>query len=290
MPEVVYLNGLLLPKDKAFISVDDYGFLSGAGLFETMRSYNGRIFLLEEHLDRLLRSAPRLGLAGKLDKEELTRACRDTLKANNLQDARLRLTVSMGEAGLFPGIISRPTMLVTVSRYIPLPEEKYEQGFKAAAASFRRFSGATLAGIKSISYLPNLLARREAKAAGYDEAFFLNEGGCISEGSISNIFFVTSQDKLVTPPLVCGPLPGVTRAVVFELTAGMGLEILEDEVGLEDLSHFKEAFLTNSVAEVMPLVEVWDGEKTIIISTGKPGEITLKLMVAYKEMVRRQTT
>ena len=101
---------------------------------------------------------------------------------------------------------------------------------------------------------------------------------------------MTSQDKLVTPALGCGPLPGVTRAVVFELAAEMGLEILEDEVRLEDLSRFKEAFLTNSVAEVMPLVEVWDGEKTIIISTDKPGEITLKLMVAYKEMVRRQTT
>ncbi len=289
MAEIVYLDGTLRPREKAYISVDDYGFLSGAGLFETMRAYNGRIFRLDKHIDRLLSSASLLGLAEKLEREELTKACNETLKANGLFEARIRLTVSMGEAGVFPGKVTSPTTLITVSRYTPPPREKYENGFLACVAAFRQYSGAALAGVKSTGYLPNLLARRYAEERGCDEAMFLNENGHITEGSISNVFFIDSTGKLVTPPLGSGALPGVTRQVIFELAGAMGIEAFESATKLGDLSGFYEAFLTNSVAEVMPLVTVAEEEKVYTIGSGRPGQITSRLMSAYKELVREET-
>jgi branched-subunit amino acid aminotransferase/4-amino-4-deoxychorismate lyase len=289
MAEIVYLNGVLVPKEKACISVGDYGFLSGAGLFETMRAYNGRIFRLDKHIDRLLSSASLLGLARKLRKVELIAACNETLKANGLKEARIRLTVSMGEAGAFPGKIVSPTTLITASRYTPPPENKYKNGFRACIAAFRQYSGAALAGVKSTGYLPNLLARRQAQEHCCDEALFLNENGRITEGTTSNIFFIDAAGKLVTPPLGSGPLPGVTRRVILELAAAMGIDFSESVVKPEDISGFREAFLTNSVAEVMPLVSVSEGEKEFTIGSGKPGQITGKLNAAYKELVRKET-
>ena len=289
MTGIVYLNGALLPKEKAGISVDDYGFLSGAGLFETMRAYNGRIFRLERHIERLFSSASLVGLAEKLHKDELVQACEDTLKANGLSEARVRLTVSMGEAGVFPGKVTSPTRLVTATPYTPPPQEEYKNGFRAYVTAFRQYSGATLAGIKSTGYLPNLLARHSAEEHGCDEAIFLNEKGQITEGSISNIFFIESDGRLVTPPLGAGPLPGVTRQAVFELASTKDVEAFESATRLEDVPGCKEAFLTNSVAEVMPLVSIADGERAFTIGSGRPGEVTSKLMVAYKDMVRKET-
>jgi branched-chain amino acid aminotransferase len=289
MAEIVYLNSTLLPKDKACISVEDYGFLSGAGLFETMRAYNGSIFRLDKHIERLLSSASLLGLANKLNGEELTKACNDTLKANGFKEARIRLTVSMGEAGAFPGNPIDPTVLITATAYTPLPQEKYERGFLTHVATFRQYSGAALAGVKSTGYLPNLLARRYAEEHGCDEALFLNENDHITEGSISNLFFVSSNNSLVTPPMSSGVLLGVTRQVIFELATRLGIVASEVAVRLEELSGFNEAFLTNSVAEVMPLVAVADREKVITIGSGRPGRTTNRLMAAYKELVKEET-
>ena len=290
MAEIVYLNGALLPKEKARISVDDYGFLSGAGLFETMRAYNGRIFRLDKHIDRLLSSASLLGLAKKLSKAEIIEACNETLEANGLKEARIRLTVSMGEAGVFPGRIVSPTILITASRYTPPPENKYKNGFRACIAASRQYSGATLTGVKSTGYLPNLLARCQAQEHGCDEALFLNENGHITEGTTSNVFFIDAAGKLVTPPLGSGLLPGVTRRIIFELAVAPGLGVGEPAVKLEDVLGFREAFLTNSVAEVMPLVSVTEGEKEFTLGSGKPGQITRKLMTVYKELVQKETT
>ncbi len=291
MEEIVYLNGALIPRSEARISVFDHGFLYGYGLFETMRAYRGKIFLLERHLKRLLGSAETIGLASNLSEIDLGRACLDTLRANGLEDARLRLTVSRGEVDTFPGtgISSTPTVLVTARGYTPLSAGTYNRGFKAGVSSLRRCRQSFISRIKSTNYLVSVLAKMEAETAGLDEALLLNESGFIAEGSVSNIFFATSS-SLVTPPLESGILPGITREVVIELADTLGINVAERNVGLADLGQFDEAFLTNSVMEIMPLVAVRDDAgQTVTIGSGKPGEVTRRLMTAYKEMVGRET-
>jgi len=291
MEEIVYLNGVLIPRSEARVSVFDHGFLYGYGLFETMRTYRGKIFLLERHLKRLLGSAETIGLASNLSGIDLGRACQDTLRANGLEDARLRLTVSRGEVDTFPetGISSTPTVLVTAKGYTPLSAGIYNRGFKAGVSSLRRCRQSLISRIKSANYLISVLARMEAEAYGLDEALLLNESGFIAEGSISNIFFATSS-SLVTPPLESGILPGITREVVIEMADTLGINVAERDVRLADLGQFDEAFLTNSVIEIMPLVAVRDDAgQTVTIGLGKPGKVTRRLMSAYKEMVERET-
>ena len=291
MEEIVYLNGALIPRSEARISVFDHGFLYGYGLFETMRAYNSKIFLLERHLKRLLGSAEIIGLASNLSEIDLGRACLDTLRANGLEDARLRLTVSRGEVDPFPGtgISSTPTVLVTARGYTPLSAGTYNRGFKAGVSSLRRCRQSLISRIKSANYLVSVLAKMEAETAGLDEALLLNESGFIAEGSVSNIFFATSS-SLVTPPLESGILPGITREVVIELADTLGINVAERDVRLADLGQFDEAFLTNSVMEIMPLVAVRDDTgQTVTIGSGKPGEVTRRLMTAYQEMVGRET-
>jgi len=291
MEEIVYLNGSLIPRSQARVSAFDYGFLYGYGLFETMRAYHGTIFLLERHLKRLLNSAAVIGLSPELAEIDLGKACTDTLMANGLQDARLRLTVSRGEADSFPGSGTNimPTVLVTARSYQALPAQIYNKGFRVGVSSFRRYSQSPLSRLKSANYLLNVLAKGEAEAAGLDESLLLNERGFITEGSISNVFFV-SHSGLVTPPVESGILPGITRKVVMEMAGVLGINATEGEVRLEDLGQFGEAFLTNSVMELMPLVEVRDNVGGIItIGSGKPGKLTKRLMAAYREMVEGET-
>ncbi len=291
MEEIVYLNGSLIPRSQARVSVFDHGFLYGYGLFETMRAYHGTIFLLERHLKRLLNSAAVIGLSPELAGIDLGKACTDTLRANGLQDARLRLTVSRGEVDSFSGSGTSvaPTVLVTVRSYQALPAQIYNRGFRVGASSFRRYSQSPLSRLKSANYLLNVLARKEAEAAGLDESLLLNERGLITEGSISNVFFV-AHSGLVTPPVESGILPGITREVVMELADALGINVTEGEVRLEDLGQFDEAFLTNSVMEIMPLVEVRDNAGEVIsIGSGRPGKITRRLMAVYREMVERET-
>jgi len=290
MEEIVYLNGSLIPRSQAKVSVFDHGFLYGYGLFETMRAYHGKIFLLERHLKRLLDSAAVIGLSSGLADIDLGGACLDTLRTNDLEEARLRLTVSRGEIASFPGsgASATPTVLVTARSYSPMPAQKYAQGFKAGISSLRRDSRSPLSRLKTTNYLLSTLAKMEAEAAGLDEALLLNERGFIAEGSISNVFFVDGSG-LITPPVESGVLPGVTRGVVMELACALKIKVTEAEVKLEDLGQFDEAFLTNSVMEIVPLVEVDTSGKRVTIGSGKPGEITKRLMTAYREMVERET-
>jgi branched-chain amino acid aminotransferase len=291
MQEMIYLNGCLVSRSQARLSVFDQGFLYGYGLFETMRAYNGKIFLLERHLKRLLSSAETIGLSQSLAEIDLGKACRETLEANNLKDARLRLTVSNGEAETFPwvGNAGTPTIVVTARSYTPFPAEKYNRGFIAIVSSRQRCRQSLISRIKSTSYLVSVLARIEAEKSGLDEALLLNEQGLIAEGSVSNVFFV-KDSGLVTPSLESGILSGITREVVIELAGTLDISVTEGDVSLADLGQFDEAFLTNSVMEIMPLVAVRDrAGQTIPIGSGKPGEITRGLMAAYRERVERDT-
>ena len=217
----------------------------------------------------------------------------DTLAANGLKNARLRLTVSRGEADSFPGpsVSNNPTILVTANDYSPPPPESYDKGFRVGIASFPCYSQSPILRLKSTNYLLNIRARLEAEAAGLDESLLLNEHGFITEGSISNIFLVTPASSLVTPAVASGLLPGITRQVVMELADSLGIDAVESEVKLADLKQFKEAFLTNSLMEIMPLVEVRDNTgKVIPIGSGSPGPVTRKLIAAYREMVEQYTS
>ncbi|HJX13150.1 MAG TPA: aminotransferase class IV [Dehalococcoidales bacterium] len=291
MADVVYLNGSLVPRSEARVSVADHGFLYGYGLFETMRAYHGRIFALERHIGRLLKAAEVIGLGDSPGGIDLAGACRDTLKANNLEEARLRLTVTNGESEAFPwaGGGGKPSVVVTARPFTPFPPEKYEQGFRVSVASVRRCCQYQLSGIKSTGYLVSVLARREAAARGFDEALLLNERGHIAEGGTSNVFFVKAA-ALVTPSLEAGILPGITRELVLGLAASLGISVSQREIGVPELAGFDEAFLTASTLEIMPLVAVRDeGGKDITIGPGRPGDVTRKLMAAYREMVARET-
>ncbi len=291
MEEKVYLNGSLVPVSKAHISIFDHGFLYGYGLFESMRAYNGKIFLLERHIKRLLTSAGVIGLGDKLAGIDLAQACMDTREENKLKDARIRITVTGGEADKYPwsDIDSKPTVVITARKYQPFTAKKYQQGFKAGIASVRRNRQSLVATIKSTNYLASVLARKEAAAQGLDEALLLNDDGFIAEGGTCNVFFVKSS-RLVTPSLDSGILPGITRDMVIELAEELDIIVTEGTVGIGIIKQCDEAFLTNAVMEIMPLTEVCDatGDK-VTIGTGKPGKITRQLMAAYKERVKKET-
>jgi branched-chain amino acid aminotransferase len=287
MDKIVYLNGRLVPQSEAKLSPFDHGFLYGYGLFETMRAYSGHIFRLDSHLTRLGIAAESIGLTHstlttKEGRQSLKAACTATLEANELKDARVRLTVSAGEGDMTPDprTCSNPTILITARHLDPLPPERYEAGFKATVSSLRCNSQSPLSRLKSTCYIENILARTTAKASGYDEAIFLNEQGHLAEGSTSNVFLV-SHGELVTPSLESGVLPGITREVVLEIARTSNIKATERSVDLNELIVGEEVFLTNSILELMPLVSV-EGKS---IGTGEIGKLTGDLLAAYRKLV-----
>jgi len=282
LTDIVYLNGSLVPRDKAAVSVLDYGFLFGYGLFETMRAYQGQVFLLDRHLSRLEAAAARLDIP--VAAPELAKAVAAVIKANGLSSARVRLAVSKGEGRLTPDPDSckKATALVMGEPYRPYPARIYRNGLRAVTASYRRNSQSPLSGLKTSNYLENILARREAKKTGADEALLLNEKGTLAEASMSNLF-LAKDSILMTPDLSSGILPGITRGVVLELAAKLGIKAVETEIPPEAIFEADEAFLTNSLIEIMPLVEV-DGKP---ISDGKRGAVTARLQKAYRALVRK---
>lgn len=279
MEQIVFLNGILVPRSQARISPFDLGFLYGYGLFETMRAYSGHIFRLEMHLERLRASGKLLGL--DVNAQQLEKACHDTLKANKLDDARIRLTISIGEGEAIPDRPkqARSTVFVVALRYNPPPPETYQNGYRAIVSSIRQNSRSPLSRLKTVNYLNNILARQEAKANGADEALMLNERGLLCEGSTSNLFIVY-RGSLITPGEESGCLPGITRQVVLEIAKGTGINISQRKVRLEELQCADEAFLTNSLIELMPLTRV-NGK---MIGRGQKGKITSRLMSAYKKL------
>jgi len=280
MSEIVYLDGSLMPLSQARISILDYGFLYGFGLFETMRAYGGQVFRLESHLSRLTRSAEILGIP--VESVGLKEAVMATIQANGISEARIRITTSIGEGKMTPdpATCKKPTILILAGHYQPYPEQVYRKGFRAVVSSIRRNSGSPLSRLKSANYLESMLARHEARAAGVDEALCLNEKGLLAEASMSNIFLVT-DGMLMTPGLESGILAGITREVALELASRLGISTLEQDIRLDELFHAEEAFITNSLIELMPLTEV-DGKP---IGSGRPGPFTRKLMAEYKKLV-----
>jgi branched-chain amino acid aminotransferase len=293
MEDIVYLNGSLVPRSRALISVFDHAFLYGYGLYESMRTYGGKFFLLERHIKRLLAAAEAIKLGPKLVGTDLEKACRETLAINDIKDARIRITVSNGASDAAPWtsvMDIKPNVVVTARPYMPFPEEKYSEGFHIGIAdTVRRCRESFIATMKTVNHLDSVMARMEAAARGLDETLILNDDGYIAEGGGCNIFFVR-EGRLVTPALNSGILPGVTRELVIELAAGLGIETSQGPVGIGVLRKCDEAFVTNAVIEIMPVTEVWDESgNSVSIGGGKPGAIAKKLMEAYKERVVRET-
>lgn len=279
---MIYLNGSLVPEEEAKVSIFDRGFLYGDGLFETMRAYAGKVFRLNLHLQRLFHSAQIISLPIPKTLRELEEAVYETLKANNLKDAHLRLTVSRGEGerGLDLPLSLHPNIIIVAKPLSPYPERWYEEGLRAVVVRVRREKDSALSRIKSLNYLPNILAKLEAKERGADEGIMLNRDGHLTEATVSNIFLI-SQGKLLTPSLRSGPLPGITRKTVIELAPALGLEVSEREIKLSELMEAEEAFLTNSLREVVPLTQV----NGCLIGQGRPGKITRMMAQAYSRAV-----
>lgn len=285
MKELIYINGALVPRAEARISPFDRGILYGYGLFETMRSYGGHVFSLDRHLARLIHSAGKIGIDAGLDHVALEQAIYKTLEANERPDARIRLTVLAGEGerGLTLPTPGTLTIIIAAEKLVLPPHRAYGEGLCAVVVSTRRNSRSLLSGIKSINYLDSLVAQSEASAAGADQAILLNERGFVAECSTSNIFLVVGG-KLLTPSVESGILPGVTREEVIELALNLGVAVVEEEISLAVLLRADEAFMTNSIIEIMPITAV-DGKP---VGSGMVGEITEKLMGAYRELVLQQ--
>jgi branched-chain amino acid aminotransferase len=291
MDEKIYLNGSIVPRPQARISVYDHAFLYGYGLYETMRAYHGKIFLLERHIQRMMKAAEIIGLAKKLAEIDLVKICKETLAVNHLQEARIRVTVSNGDSEAAPWVDSSetPTIVVTARPYIPFPAKKYEEGFRVGIASVRRCRWSIVDTLKSVDHLTSVMARMEATSQGMDEALLLNDDGYIAEGGGCNVFFVESN-ALITPALGSGILPGVTREVVLEIATGMHIGVKETDIKPEALNRCDEAFMTNAMMEAMPVTVVRERNGHMAtIGSGKPGKITRRLSQAYRERVEAET-
>lgn len=280
----IYIDGKLYGKEDAKISVYDHGLLYGDGVFEGMRSYNGKVFRLAEHLDRLWDSAHAIWLTIPMSKEEMTKAVNDTLATNGIKDGYVRLIVTrgIGTLGLDPNTCGTPSVVVIADHIALYPEEMYEKGLEIVTVSVPRTHPAVLSPrIKSLNYLNNILAKIEGMQAGCVEALMLNHKGEIAECTGDNIFLVRNG-RLSTPPVDAGILEGVTRDAVIGLARKAGIEVSEVALTKYDAYVANECFLTGSAAELIPVVKL-DGRA---IGDGKPGVMTQKLTALFKELVR----
>ncbi len=282
---LVYMNGKFVPESEARISVFDRGFLYGDGVFEGIRAYNGKVFRLYEHIDRLYDCARVIDLQIPISKEEFANAILETLRRNNLKDAYIRpiVTRGVGDLGLDPRKCENPNVIIITKPWGKLYGDLYERGLTAVTVAVRRNPiDALPPNIKSLNYLNNILAKIEANAKGGDEAIFLDHNGYISEGSGDNIFIV-KNGMIATPPTL-NNLKGITRTVVLEIIQELNLPFRETNIGLFDLYSADEIFVTGTAAEIAP-VTVIDGRK---VGDGRPGEITKLLMEKFRERTERE--
>lgn len=276
---LVYIDGEFLPKEEAKISVFDHGLLYGDGVFEGIRSYRGRVFKLDEHLQRLYDSAKAIVLNIPISIQEMEAAVLETLRRNNLYDAYIRLIVTrgVGDLGLDPDNCPRPTIIIITDKIALYPQKFYDEGLDIVTVSTRRnYAEAVNPRIKSLNYLNNILAKIEGKQAGVVEALMLNAEGYVVECTGDNIFFV-KKDVIVTPPVHLGILEGVTRNAVIDLARELDLVVEEKVFTRHDLYTADECFLTGTAAEVIPVVKI----DRRVIGSGRPGTVTQKLIAEF---------
>lgn len=284
----IYLDGELVPKEKAKISVYDHGFLYGDGVFEGIRAYYGRVFKLDEHLQRLYESAKSIMLEIPLSKEEMKEAVLKTLRANSLKEAYIRVVISrgVGDLGLDPKKCPKPSIVIITDKIQLYPKEFYEKGLEVITVSVRRnIPEALNPRIKSLNYLNNILAKIEVTRAGLLEGIMLTREGYVCEATGDNIFLY-KNGTLITPPPYVGILKGITRDAVIELAQKLKIPLKETLFTQHDIYISSECFLTGTAAEIIPVVKVDDRP----IGQGKPGKITLKLLKAFRELTKKEGT
>jgi len=277
-----WLNGVQRPVDEPLLSLLDRGFTLADGLFETMRARGGTVFRLDAHLDRLFASARVLGIPMAPGLRDHVAAASRTAFTYGYEHATVRLTVSRGPAppGLAPPPHPAPTVTLAIAPLTPSGEPR---SIVATMASARRNEYALTSGMKTLSYTESVLALSHARAAGADDAIFLDTAGHVSEATASN-FFAVIDDTLVTPPLSCGVLPGITRAAVLEIAPSLGIDATEREIAEPELAMASELFLTSSIREIAPLVRI----STTAVGTGRPGAVTQRLIAAYATLARSE--
>lgn len=287
-PSIIYIDGKFLPESEAKISVFDHGLLYGDGIFEGIRFYNGRVFRLEEHLDRLWDSGRSICLEMPMTRAEMTEALLETIRQNALRDGYIRLVVTrgVGNLGLNPAQCKRPSVIIIVATIALYSEEAYRHGLTVVTCATRRMGPASLnPAVKSLNYLNNVLARIEANLAGADEALMLNDAGNVAECTADNVF-VIKHGHIFTPPITAGALRGITRSVVFEIAAELGINISETDITRHDVFIADECFLTGTAAEIIPVIKA-DGR---VIGSGKPGPISLRMVARFREITQESGT
>jgi branched-chain amino acid aminotransferase len=284
----IYIDGQFYAKEDAKISVFDHGLLYGDGIFEGIRAYNGRVFRLDEHIDRLYDSAKAILLQIPLTADEMKKVVVESCRINEIKDGYIRLVVTrgVGDLGLNPNKCPKATVFCIATGISIYPEEVYQKGLKIVTAATQRIGPASLSpAIKSLNYLNQIMARIEGNLAGADELIVLNSEGYVAECTADNVF-VIKKGQIFTPPVSAGALGGITRRAVMDLAVEMGTQILETNLTRYDLWVADEIFLTGTAAEVVPVREL-DGR---IIGEGKPGPVTGKFTKAYHQLTNSTGT
>jgi len=278
----VFIGGKLVPEKDAKVSVFDHGLLYGDGVFEGIRVYEGRVFALEEHIDRLIRSAKAIALDMPMSKKRLMEAVAGTCRANKCRNGYVRLLVTrgVGTLGLNPFVCKKPQIIIIAADIQLYPKKIYETGLPViTVATVRNHPEAVSPNIKSLNYLNNILAKIEAINSGVLEAIMMNVHGYVAEATGDNIFIVKGNE-LLTPPTYSGILEGITRNAVMKIAAEIGMKVTEVPMTRYDIYNADEVFLTGTAAEVIGVVEV-DRRK---IGNGKPGKVTRKLESLYRKI------
>ncbi|CAF0691989.1 branched-chain-amino-acid transaminase [Candidatus Methylacidithermus pantelleriae] len=280
----IYINGEYYQPEDAKISVFDHGLLYGDGVFEGIRAYYGRVFCLQEHLQRLYQSAKAILLRIPLPQEKLLRAVLETCRRNRIENGYVRLLVTrgIGTLGLSPESCPSPTIVIIADSIRLYPERLYQEGLSLVTVPTQRHSAAALSpAIKSLNYLNNILAKIEGSLRGAQEAILLSEEGFVTECTGENLFVVKGEE-LLTPPVWAGALPGITRKVVMELARKNGYSVREEILTRYDLFVADEIFITGTAAEIAPVREV-DGRE---VGDTRPGPVTRDLMEKFRELTR----
>ncbi len=279
MARKVFLNDSVIDFDQAHLSVTESGFLYGAGLFETMRSRNGIVFRLQDHLDRLFQSAGALSIVHSYEKPYISDAISKLLQANELSEARLRLTLTNGPLTESEDQ-RKPTLLITATQFRPYPAEYYKTGVLVILCPFRQNATDPTCGHKTTCYYPRLLALNLARQKGAVEAMWFTTDNRLAEGCVSNVFLVKNS-VLYTPPVETPILPGIARKTVRQLAQQQSIELVEKDLYIADLLDADEVFLTNVIMEVLPVIQV---EKHTV-GEGKVGPMTTKIRESFLQAI-----